>query len=138
MSAHDAHQVGDTSSLSIEVLQEVERVDRAAKRLSLTEKCPHCGQTLPKSPIRNSWPSVKENIENLVEVPLNDEVQSVEEEDKPHRGLRFWLCIVAVIVVGTLSALEGTIIGTALPTIVDDLGSAELYLWTINGYFLTR
>lgn len=37
-----------------------------------------------------------------------------------------------------ISALETTIVGTALPTIVHDLGGAEWYIWTVNGYFLTR
>jgi hypothetical protein len=64
-----------------------------------------------------------------------DDAQNVGEE--VHRGIRFWCIILAVAVTAILSALEGTVVGTALPTIVNELGGAELYIWTINGYFLT-
>ena len=121
MKTQDIHQAGDNLTLSAEVLptlfEELERVDRATKRLSLNEKCPTCGQTFPapnKSPFRNSHQSVKETVQ----VSPNEEVQqvSVEEGLKPLRGLRFWSIIVALIVVGAVAALEGTIVGTALPT----------------------
>jgi hypothetical protein len=117
----DIHQAGENSTMSVEAIpklfEELERVDRAAKRLSLTEKCPTCGQTIPapnKSPFRNSYQSVKETVE----LSQNEEVQQVpvEEDVKPLRGLRFWSIIMALIVVGAVAALEGTIVGTALPT----------------------
>lgn len=64
--------------------------------------------------------------------------QNMDREDpKMHRGVRFWCIMLALGVTGILSALEGTVVGTALPTIVNELGGAELYIWTINGYFLT-
>jgi hypothetical protein len=56
----------------------------------------------------------------------------------PKRGFGFWLIMLALAVTSILSALEGTIVSTALPTIVDHLGGAELFIWTVNGYFLTR
>jgi hypothetical protein len=59
------------------------------------------------------------------------------EEPKMHRGVQFWCIMFALGVTGILSALEGTVVGTALPAIINDLGGAELYIWTINGYFLT-
>lgn len=36
-----------------------------------------------------------------------------------------------------LSALETSVIGTALPTIVSALYAGPLYIWTVNGYFLS-
>jgi hypothetical protein len=60
------------------------------------------------------------------------------EGSQPKRGFRFWCIMLALAATSVLSALEGTIVSTALPTIVEHLGGAELYIWTINGYFLNR
>ena len=53
------------------------------------------------------------------------------------KTLRFWAIILALAVTGLLTALEATITSTALPTIIDALGGASLYVWVINIYFLT-
>ena len=53
-------------------------------------------------------------------------------------GLRSWVIIVALSVVALLPALEGTVVSTALPTIVDDLHGGKQYVWVVNSYFLTR
>jgi hypothetical protein len=44
----------------------------------------------------------------------------------------------ALSVTAILSALEGTVVSTALPTIIRGLVSGELYLWAPNGYFLPK
>jgi hypothetical protein len=54
------------------------------------------------------------------------------------RGPRFWGIMVALSVTAILSALEGTVVSTALPTIIRDLGGGDLYLWAPNGYFLPK
>jgi hypothetical protein len=54
------------------------------------------------------------------------------------RGPRFWGIMVALSVTAILSALEGTVLSTALPTIIRDLGGGELYLWAPNSYFLPK
>jgi MFS family permease len=36
-----------------------------------------------------------------------------------------------------LSALDVSVISTAMPSIIKDLGSAEAYIWITNAYFLT-
>jgi hypothetical protein len=127
-SGYVSPQSRDKSSMSIEVLpnlyEELGRVDKATKRLSLTEKCPTCGQHVPgpaRSPFRNSVQSVKEFIDiPLVDLATDSKTleapAEVVEEEKTARGLRFWLIIVALVVVGAVTALEGTIVGTALPT----------------------
>ncbi len=54
------------------------------------------------------------------------------------RGPRFWAIMFALCVTGVLSALEGTVVSTALPTVIRSLGGGEEYLWGVNGYFLAR
>ncbi|PQE08163.1 major Facilitator Superfamily protein [Rutstroemia sp. NJR-2017a BVV2] len=54
----------------------------------------------------------------------------------PQKSLGFWAIIFALCAAGLLTALEATITSTALPTIVDDLGGADLYVWIVNGFFL--
>ena len=54
----------------------------------------------------------------------------------PKKSLGFWAIIFALCAAGLLTALETTVASTALPTIVDDLGGADLYVWIVNGFFL--
>jgi EmrB/QacA subfamily drug resistance transporter len=52
----------------------------------------------------------------------------------PHRER---LEILAVVLLGMfLSALDNTIVGTALPTIVTDLGGNDVYIWPFTAYLL--
>ncbi|KIY01553.1 uncharacterized protein Z520_03105 [Fonsecaea multimorphosa CBS 102226] len=53
------------------------------------------------------------------------------------KGLRFWMILVALSFTGMLTALDATITSTALPSIIADLGGGDLYIWAVNGYFLT-
>ncbi|KAF2271624.1 major facilitator superfamily protein [Westerdykella ornata] len=67
-------------------------------------------------------------------------VQGDETKEAPQpfkRGFRFWCIIFSLCTTGILSALEGTVVSTALPTIIDHLGGGSLYLWAVNAYFLT-
>jgi hypothetical protein len=153
MAAQDGqgHVAGLTTSLSTDLqsrlFEEVDRVERASKRLSLPVGCKcgskiplycsQCGEKLPnKSHFRNSFHSV--NLNECDSNPICEEVHSDQNENTAHRGIRFWSVILAVIFVGLIAALETTIVGTALPTIIHELGGAEWYIWTVNGYFLTR
>jgi len=48
------------------------------------------------------------------------------------------LAIVGAVMLGLfLSALDQTVVGTALPTIVTDLGGNSLYVWVVTSYLLT-
>ncbi|MGH7704267.1 MAG: MDR family MFS transporter [Candidatus Dormibacteria bacterium] len=48
------------------------------------------------------------------------------------------LAIVVAVMLGLfLSALDQTVVGTALPTIVTDLGGNNLYVWVVTSYLLT-
>ncbi|KAK0386214.1 hypothetical protein NLU13_6051 [Sarocladium strictum] len=54
------------------------------------------------------------------------------------RDWRFWALLVSISLAGLLTALEGTITSTALPSIVNDLGGGHLYVWVVNGYLFAR
>jgi EmrB/QacA subfamily drug resistance transporter len=45
--------------------------------------------------------------------------------------------ILALLIATFLTAIEGTIVSTAMPKIVDDLGGSQLYTWVISVYLLT-
>jgi EmrB/QacA subfamily drug resistance transporter len=45
--------------------------------------------------------------------------------------------VIAVMLGLFLSALDQTVVGTALPTIVTDLGGNNLYVWVVTSYLLT-
>ena len=53
-------------------------------------------------------------------------------------GFRFWAVFAALVLTALISALDGSIVSTALPTIVRDLDAGENYIWVVNVYFLTR
>ncbi len=44
---------------------------------------------------------------------------------------------ISLIIATFLTAIEGTIVSTAMPKIVDDLGGSHLYTWVISVYLLT-
>ncbi|KAI9774478.1 MAG: hypothetical protein M1839_001711 [Geoglossum umbratile] len=62
---------------------------------------------------------------------------SESNSSNPPHDFRFWSIIFALCTTGVLSALEGTVVSTALPTIVRDLGGGSNYLWAANSYFIT-
>ena len=53
------------------------------------------------------------------------------------RTWRFWAIIVSLMVTGLVSALEGTIITSALPTITEALGGGNAYIWVPNAFLLS-
>jgi hypothetical protein len=81
---------------------------------------------------------LQHGLEAEIQPSRSEVVTNQDETIKAVRGLSFWCIILALCVTGILSALEGTIVSTALPTIMQDLGGAELYIWSVNGYFLAR
>ncbi|KAI9667764.1 MAG: hypothetical protein M1821_000581 [Bathelium mastoideum] len=69
------------------------------------------------------------------------EAEEMEETNKNDasqaRGWRFWTIFPGLCLTSVLTALDSTILSTALPTIVGELHSASSYVWTINAYTLT-
>lgn len=49
---------------------------------------------------------------------------------------RFWVIYIFLIVVMFLAALDQTVVGTAMPTIVGDLGGVEHMAWIVTSYTL--
>ncbi|KAF4248787.1 hypothetical protein CNMCM8980_005142 [Aspergillus fumigatiaffinis] len=61
---------------------------------------------------------------------------SIPDPQPPKKGWRFVVIFCALCMTAFLSALDTSIISTALPTIAADLDSETLYVWTINSYLL--
>ena len=53
-----------------------------------------------------------------------------------HPDRRFWAVYASLLIVMFLSAMDQTIVGTALPTIVGDLGGAVHMAWILTAYTL--
>jgi MFS family permease len=51
-------------------------------------------------------------------------------------GRRLWLVLAALLLGMLLAALDQTIVATALPTIVGDLGGASRLSWIVTAYLL--
>lgn len=71
-----------------------------------------------------------------VETPQPSSAKDARRSYLPKKSLAFWAIIIALCAAGLLTALEATITSTALPTIIDDLGGADLYVWVVNIFFL--
>lgn len=72
--------------------------------------------------------------------PLATQAEPTAEppvEGKNIHGLRFWAIIASLAVTGMASAVEGTIITSALPTITDALKGGASYIWIPNAYLLS-
>ncbi|WP_278788251.1 MDR family MFS transporter [Actinomyces urogenitalis] len=66
--------------------------------------------------------------------PAAHDAAPAEHDFHPDR--RFWAVYASLLVVMFLSALDQTIVGTALPTIVGDLGGASHMAWIVTAYTL--
>ena len=66
------------------------------------------------------------------------EPDEVTKEAPTPKGPRFWLTFVCLILTAFVSALEGSIVSTALPSIARALDASENYIWVVNVYYLTR
>ncbi len=50
---------------------------------------------------------------------------------------RRWLVVIAVDLAMSLAALDSTVIGTAMPTVVASLGGLDIFSWSFSVYLLT-
>ncbi|KAF2253606.1 MFS general substrate transporter [Trematosphaeria pertusa] len=67
-------------------------------------------------------------------------VSSPPCEEVSHRAQKpwhFWAVFPALCLCSFLTAFDASVVFTALPTIVSDLQSGELYIWIINAYTLS-
>ncbi|KAJ6567332.1 Mfs1.2 [Mycena vulgaris] len=63
--------------------------------------------------------------------------ENVVENQKPSRGIRFWLVFLSLFVSFFLVCLEATVVATALPTIAEDLEIAQ-FVWIGSTYALAN
>lgn len=61
-----------------------------------------------------------------------------EEPDPPEfqRGFRFWAVIAGLATAQFQASLEHSVVITSGPTIVNDLGMGEEYIWITNAFFV--
>lgn len=67
------------------------------------------------------------------DAPVSTEPTTTE----PKQRLRLWLIVVSLSFTSLLTSMDATITSTALPSIIADLGGGDLYVWSVNGYFLS-
>ncbi|KAL4965415.1 MDR family MFS transporter [Aspergillus stella-maris] len=70
------------------------------------------------------------------DVPVESQPQPQAPPPPPKKGWRFAVIFCALCLTAFLSALDTSIISTALPTITAEMHSEALYVWTINSYLL--
>ncbi|KUI71857.1 putative MFS-type transporter YusP [Cytospora mali] len=69
-----------------------------------------------------------------------DAMPTAEQEanaEKPARSWRFWGIIVSMQLISMLTALDTSAVSTAMPSILEDVGSSDGWMWIANAYFLT-
>ena len=73
---------------------------------------------------------------------LSDKTDSGKKPDAevecppPPKTLRFWLVFVSLCFVSLSTSLDGTVIATALPTVVKSIGGEKHYVWIGNSFLL--
>ncbi|CAI6331736.1 unnamed protein product [Periconia digitata] len=55
-----------------------------------------------------------------------------------NKDWRFWLVIFSMCLIGFLVALDGSIIGIALPRISNELQLEEQYVWVVNSFWIAQ
>lgn len=75
------------------------------------------------------------------DTPEEEMKDSADSEDtkpseEPKKSWAFWAIILSLSLTGLCSSIEGTIITSALPTIIDTLGGGNAFVWVPNAYFL--
>ncbi|CAG8956325.1 hypothetical protein HYFRA_00003705 [Hymenoscyphus fraxineus] len=65
--------------------------------------------------------------------PRTDNMPNEKSPSDRHTP-RFWMTIIALSLLSFISALDVTIIATALPLITEDIGGARQYIWIANSF----
>ncbi|KAL2130489.1 hypothetical protein VTI74DRAFT_6343 [Chaetomium olivicolor] len=99
-------------------------------------------EALPVEPSEKPAAPKSESTERTAVDPTDSPTDSSataseEENGKTHYGWRFWAVFVGLVAATLLSALDGSIVATALPTIARELNAGPSYVWIANVYFLT-
>ncbi|KAI6354008.1 hypothetical protein MCOR25_008792 [Pyricularia grisea] len=70
--------------------------------------------------------------------PVDETGGSASDEKKAKKGCDFWFTFSSLVLTAFLSALEGSVVSTALPTIARALEASENYVWVVNVYYLSN
>nr|WP_260320327.1 MDR family MFS transporter [Peribacillus simplex] len=62
--------------------------------------------------------------------------KTADRSKKQHKPLKRPFILTAIMLAMFMNAIEGTIVSTAMPAIVSDLGGFSLYSWVFSGYLL--
>jgi hypothetical protein len=91
---------------------------------------------LPSALDVEATPSPLETSEHIVSRPFNDGAVQVEAPQAFKHSWSIWCIFSVLCLFSFLSALDGTIITTSLPTITRDIGGGEqIYLWFAQSFF---
>lgn len=94
---------------------------------------------MSRSSQRELMSSGSQNTHQEPEMPQDvPEVQPPPDKPKAGRGWRFWAVFISLSISAFLSALEGAVVSTALPSISRAVNAGEDYIWMVNVFFLTR
>lgn len=75
--------------------------------------------------------------ETNMTISKDDPVSTKPTMTDSKQGLRLWMIVISLSFTSLLTSMDATITSTALPSIIADLGGGDLYVWTVNGYFLS-
>ncbi|KAL6887587.1 MFS general substrate transporter [Trichoderma longibrachiatum] len=75
---------------------------------------------------------------NRALTPIPPQNNAIEPQPASPQAWRFWAIITALAITGLMSAIEGTIITSALPSITNALGGGDAYIWIPNAYLLAQ
>ncbi|KAH3920892.1 MFS-type efflux transporter phmH [Parastagonospora nodorum] len=78
-----------------------------------------------------------EGTEGILDDHSSNSQPQAEKPAKTHYPLSFWLAFLGLCCTGLVSALDGSIVATALPSIIESLDGGDDYVWVANVYFLT-
>ena len=116
-------------------------VELGAQNLTMTaaKADPALAESIPLSDQNGNLKSKDSSLDQNGNVKSHDSSPGREQKAATSKlGWNVWLIFAGLAVSALLSALEGSVVSTALPTIAADLGLGGNYVWVINIYFLTR
>ncbi|TWU72715.1 hypothetical protein ED733_004310 [Metarhizium rileyi] len=65
------------------------------------------------------------------------DIKPPADKQSASHGWRFWAVFISLSISAFLSALEGAVVSTALPSISRAVNAGEDYIWMVNVFFLT-
>lgn len=87
---------------------------------------------------RNDVTQTDSKNDEATRVDAVSDQASNEAAKKTHYSSLFWAIFAGLVLTAMVSALDGSVVSTAMPTIVRDLQAGKNYVWVANVYFLTR